>query len=166
MPPARAQSDLPEALRPPPPIQIGQTIDDLSFTTTDGIAYTLDDIKAPVVLLHYWASWCGPCLIEFPHLLETLKEMDGQIVMIAISLDYKADAMQRYITSLEADDLPIYWVHDTEYELSFKRFQIAGTPETIFLGPKRTVLKKVNDEYDWRARDSWKELTAMISGSI
>lgn len=144
----------------------GQNLADMAFTTTGGAPYTLRDLPEPVVLLHYWASWCPPCVIEFPKLLEALREMNGQVALVAISLDYKADAMQRYIDTLDTHGVPIYWVQDSNYDLSLRQHRILGTPETVFLDQQRSVVKKVNDEHDWQTRKSWKELTAMVAGSM
>ena len=145
---------------------VGQSLERMSFTTTQGDDLIVSDLSEPVVLVHYWASWCPPCVLEFPLLLKTLREMNGQVAMVAISLDYKADAMQRYINNLGAEGLPIYWVHDTKYDLSARFYRINGTPETLFLDKDHTIIKHINDSYEWGTADSWKELTAMVAGSI
>ncbi|GEM_PF-4352677 len=145
---------------------VGQSLKQMSFTTIQGDDFNTSDLSEPVVMVHYWASWCPPCVMEFPLLLKTLREMNGQVAMIAVSLDYKADAMQRYISKLGADDLPIYWVHDAKYDLSARFYRIKGTPETVFLNKERTVIKHINDGYEWGTTESWKELTSMVAGSI
>lgn len=140
----------------------GDILPDQEFTNIHGSRFKISDVKAPLVLLHHWASWCAPCILEFPKLIEMLKHFDGDIQMIAISLDTQADAMHRYMDSLGADGLGIRWVHDTEFKYS-SLYGIPGVPHTFFLSPQRRVLKKVFDEYDWNGDKSRNELTKMIS---
>ena len=60
------------------------------FVTESGKVYKGDEIKAPVVLLNFWASWCSPCLAEFP-LLITMKRQfkDDEVLLLAVNADRK-----------------------------------------------------------------------------
>jgi len=61
-----------------------------SFTvkTIDGRAVSLDDLAGKVVLIDFWATWCGPCREALPHVRDIAKKFSGQpLVVISISLD-------------------------------------------------------------------------------
>jgi len=59
-----------------------------AVTTLDGQRITLDDLQGKVVLIDFWATWCGPCREALPHLQETAKKFEGQpLVVLSISLD-------------------------------------------------------------------------------
>ena len=59
-----------------------------AVTTTDGQKISLDDLKGKVVLLDFWATWCGPCRESIPHMREIAKHFDGEpLVMLSVSLD-------------------------------------------------------------------------------
>lgn len=149
------------------PFQIGQHIDpNLTFQTIDGGTVRLADLDHPLIMIHYWASWCGLCLLEFPDMLDSLRGMNNDIAVIAISLDFKQTAMNNYTHKLNSSGVPIYWVFDPKMDWAYNRFKITGTPETIFLDSNYRVVKKFNDGYDWRSGQSWKELTALIANSI
>ncbi len=69
-------------------IKIGQPAPDIKADDPDGKSYALSDLKGKVVLLDFWASWCGPCRRANPHVVETYKKYkkDG-FTVFSVSLD-------------------------------------------------------------------------------
>ncbi len=61
---------------------------DLKFTAVDGTEIDLTKMRGKVVLIDFWATWCGPCMGEVPHVVETYKKHhnDG-FEIVGISLD-------------------------------------------------------------------------------
>lgn len=56
--------------------------------TTDGKTIELSKVKAPIVILNFWASWCKPCLAEFPSINEMKKKFnDEQVLFVGINTD-------------------------------------------------------------------------------
>jgi thiol-disulfide isomerase/thioredoxin len=61
-------------------------------TTPDGTKLSLGDFKGKVVLVDVWATWCGPCVAEIPHLKKLEEEMAGKdVVFISYSIDEMKD---------------------------------------------------------------------------
>ncbi len=59
-----------------------------AVTTIDGQHIALDDLHGKVVLIDFWATWCGPCREALPHMKELAKKFQGQpLVVLSISLD-------------------------------------------------------------------------------
>jgi thiol-disulfide isomerase/thioredoxin len=58
-----------------------------TLVSTDGKDITLDEYKGKVVILDFWATWCGPCRKGIPDLIELQNEFGNDIVVIGISLD-------------------------------------------------------------------------------
>jgi peroxiredoxin len=59
-----------------------------SITTTDGQRISLDGLTGKVVLIDFWATWCGPCREALPHMREIAKKFQGQpLVVLSVSLD-------------------------------------------------------------------------------
>jgi thiol-disulfide isomerase/thioredoxin len=58
------------------------------LTTLDGRALTLESLSGNVVLIDFWATWCGPCREALPHIRQIVRKFDGQpLVVLSISLD-------------------------------------------------------------------------------
>jgi thiol-disulfide isomerase/thioredoxin len=70
--------------------------------TADGQRVSLDDFKGKVVLLDFWATWCGPCREALPHMLNIAKKFQGQpLVILSVSLDDNEDKWKAFISKNE-----------------------------------------------------------------
>lgn len=59
----------------------------LKLTTTKSTSVELKNLKEPVILLNFWASWCLPCLKEFPSLVKFQQKFAGKVKVIGINGD-------------------------------------------------------------------------------
>jgi thiol-disulfide isomerase/thioredoxin len=59
-----------------------------SLTTLDGQRVSMDGLAGKVVLIDFWATWCGPCREALPHIRTIAKKFDGQpLVILSVSMD-------------------------------------------------------------------------------
>lgn len=68
-----------------PESMVGQQAPDAVLTDLDGKTFNLSDLRGKVVFLDLWATWCGPCRIEMPHLEKLHKELGEQVAFVAAS---------------------------------------------------------------------------------
>lgn len=59
----------------------------LEVSDLDGKPISLDDTKGKIVLLNFWATWCGPCRAEIPDLIELQNKYKDQLAIIALATD-------------------------------------------------------------------------------
>ena len=78
--------------------KVGQTVPDFSFTSTDGKTYQMSDLKGKTVLLNFFATWCGPCMKEMPHLeAEIWKEFkDRDFVVLALGREHSMEEIKKF----------------------------------------------------------------------
>src|SRR4051794_18071250 len=78
----------------PPHKSAGTANLDLTFKDMNGYEVRLADYKGKVILLNVWATWCGPCELEIPELVEAnTKYKDKGVVVLGISLDDPAETL-------------------------------------------------------------------------
>jgi len=71
---------------------------DLHFTAVDGSQVDLSAMRGKVVLVDFWATWCGPCKAEVPNVVDTYKKFhDKGFEVVGISLDQSKDSLTKYI---------------------------------------------------------------------
>jgi thiol-disulfide isomerase/thioredoxin len=59
-----------------------------SYQTTDGKTVSPDTLKGRIIVLDFWATWCGPCMSEAPHMVQLQKDnADKGVALIGVSLD-------------------------------------------------------------------------------
>jgi thiol-disulfide isomerase/thioredoxin len=69
---------------------------DLKFTALDGTSIDLNNMRGKVVLVDFWATWCGPCMREVPNVVAAYQKYHDQgFEVIGISLDHDSDAVLR-----------------------------------------------------------------------
>jgi len=127
---------------------------DVEFRTAAGGKARLSDFRGQIVLLNFWGSWCPPCLMEIPHLIEVqeaLVELGGTIIGPAVDSGSGEEVLR--FAAEHGINYPV-WMSD--YETAVGRFGAGGYPFTLlidregiirkqYLGPQtaRTLLRDI-----------------------
>ena len=97
-----------------------------------GQSVKLSDFKGKIVLLDFWATWCPPCRVEIPNLLEINRKFKSKkFVLISVSLDRDLSAARQFVKDKEMD-----WVHIIDLEACRKiatLYQVEYIPSTFLI---------------------------------
>lgn len=134
-------------------IQVGQKAPDLQFQTPEGNTITLSDINDKrVVLLDFWASWCGPCRMANPALVEMYKKYSTKkfkgakngFTVVSVSLDQKKEA---WIEAIKKDNL-IWPYHMSDLKgwssAAGAEYGIGFIPQCFLIDANGTIIGKYN----------------------
>ena len=80
--------------------QKGQLAPDFEISDFDGSRHTLSDFRGQVVYVNFWATWCGPCLIEMPDIAALQEEFGDDLAIITVNRRETLDAAQAYFENL------------------------------------------------------------------
>jgi thiol-disulfide isomerase/thioredoxin len=90
---------------------------------------SLADFKGKVVALNFWATWCGPCVAEMPHLQKVIDKYknDPDVVFLAISIDDNRAAVRPF---LEKNGYKMTVAYDND---AARNLEVTGAPTTIII---------------------------------
>ena len=123
---------------------VGNEAPDFTLDGMDGKPVTMSDLRGSVVVLDFWATWCGPCVMAMPHLDKIHKEMEKEgLKVFAVNLREGPEKVKNF---METKGLSIPVLYDTEGEVA-KQYGVQGIPTQVIVGKDGTV-KKVVVGYD------------------
>jgi thiol-disulfide isomerase/thioredoxin len=120
-------------------IIIGQPFPELEFKDLNGDVMNIANLKGKVVLIDFWATWCGPCRKETPNLLSVYKEFrDKGFEIIGISLDKNLDTLKNYLEDHQIQWPQYYDGKGWDNAIS-RRFGVNGIPSTVLIDREGVV---------------------------
>jgi thiol-disulfide isomerase/thioredoxin len=113
----------------------------LTGLTLAGTPVSLEKYKGKVVLIDFWATWCGPCRAEIPNILANYQKYHSAgFEVIAISVDRDLDELMSFVKDENPPWVVLADKHPNNRESMANKFGISGIPAFILVGPDGKVL--------------------------
>ncbi len=106
-----------------------------SATTLDGRRVSLDTYKGKVVLLDFWATWCGPCVVEVPNVKAAYNRFHAQgFEVLGISLDENREALKSFVARKEMPWPQVFNADADRGSDPASLYGVRGIPYTVLVG--------------------------------
>lgn len=126
----------------------GDEAPEIQAELIDGSNFKLSELRGNYVLLNFWGSWCGPCRVENPALVELHKRMGDKLKIVTIALEKDASAGVA-VSKLDG----FAWKHQIVEESSFvmlssiaQKYGVSEIPTTFLISPEGILLGKKSFE--------------------
>lgn len=125
-------------------VDIGQPYTDITQETPEGDMFSLSEIvgKSKLVMLDFWASWCGPCRAENPNVVEVYNEYHEKgLNILGVSLDMQKE---NWIKAIEDDGLVWHHVSDLKYwsNEAAQTYGISSIPSNLLIDENGKIIAK------------------------
>ncbi|MFO0706896.1 MAG: TlpA disulfide reductase family protein [Nitrospira sp.] len=116
------------------------------LASLDGTRVRSSDLAGKVVLINFWATWCGPCKEEMPSLARLQRQMDPEaFVLLTVTTDVHRQGIAQFL-SYAGVALPVLFDEDQEVSRSF---MVRGLPTTVLMGRDGSLLGRVVGPRAW-----------------
>ena len=112
------------------PLEIGDKYRDFTGELLSGDSFKLSDHEGKVILLNFWATWCGPCVGEMPAFPRLIEKYGEDLVLVAVDVAEDAETVK---TFADENGYTINIVLDPEYEIC-DLYPTDGIPYTLIIG--------------------------------
>lgn len=121
-------------------VKKGVLAPDFALKDINDNEWMLKDQKGKLVFLNFWASWCGPCRVEHPDLINIFNERGSDdIQFVSISID---DNSENWLRAITKDKLTWTQLIDTKEKETKEAYGVYGVPANFLIDRNGKIIKK------------------------
>lgn len=142
-----------ETAGPPPPAG--------AFLNAEGRQTSLARLKAPVVIVNLWATWCGPCVTEMPTLAKLQAAFPGRVLVVPVSMDTAKDRQKARAFIAQYPPLGFYQDPTASLVWTFSP-PVQGLPTTLLYDADGHERGRLTGGADWSGSDAKAVIEALL----
>ena len=117
----------------------------------DGATLGSRELAGKVVVLNFWATWCGPCKEEMPSLARLQSQFDpAQVRVLTVTTELYPQGIKQFLDHLGIN-LPVLFDEDQEVS---RRFMVRGLPTTVLIAQDGHAIGRAVGPRSWDSRES------------
>ena len=141
-------------------IREGDRAPEFSLPALEGKAISLSSYRGKVVMVHFWATWCPPCVEELPALERLYRAYFGKdLEVLAVSVDEGGAGAVGQFMRKNGFALPVLLNPDQSVSRQYGTFKF---PETYLVDREGIVRRKIIGAADWTSPEAQKFVQAMV----
>jgi peroxiredoxin/outer membrane lipoprotein-sorting protein len=138
----------------------GQPAPDFSLQSLDGKTYKLSDLKGKVVLIDFWATWCGPCREELPSIEKLHKEFSGKGLVVLGINDEDKEKVQQFVNQQK---LTFPTLLDSGGAVA-RTYKVNAIPRVILIDKDGKIVKDITGYYPENEKILRELITKLLGG--
>jgi thiol-disulfide isomerase/thioredoxin len=140
----------------------GAPITAFNLKGLDGETLRSQDLAGKVVLMNFWATWCGPCKEEMPSLARLQTQFDPlQVRIVTVTTDMYPQGIRQFLDHLGVR-LPVLF--DEDQELS-RSFMVRGLPTTVLISQEGQAVGRAVGPRPWDSQESIALIRQVLEGT-
>ena len=133
-------------------VKLGEPAPNFQLRDLNGRLVTLSDLRGKVVLLNFWATWCGPCRVEMPAMEELYRMFQRKdFEILAVSTDAEGVSVTKPFQQKNRLTFPI--LHDSDYRVGLT-YGARSLPMTFMVDRQGIVRHQIFGARDWSAPEA------------
>lgn len=142
---------------------VGTTAPNFQLWDLDGKPISLSQYQGRVVLINFWATWCGPCRVEMPAMEQLYRQFNGKgFEILAVSTDQQGVAVTRPFKESLGLSFPI--LHDSDYRVGIT-YGARTLPITFLVDRQGLIRHRIFGARDWGSQEARQLIQTLLKAS-
>ncbi|MBM4134359.1 MAG: TlpA family protein disulfide reductase [Nitrospira sp.] len=142
-------------------VRVGAAAPNFQLYDLRGRLVTLSDYRGRVVLLNFWATWCGPCRVEMPAMEDLYREFNRRdFEILAVSTDQQGAAVTRPFSEEMGLTFPI--LHDSDFRVGVA-YGARTLPMTFLVDRRGVITHRIFGARDWQSPEGRQLINKLVA---